>query len=147
MVLVSASRLQVRRGRFILPFLWQTLRIGRELRRAPGFLKGVVVHEDLRRMWTCTLWEDKAAMDRFRGSGLHLEAMRRHLDAFDELVHGHWEQDDEALPPWDRLYEGLARHARFRHLSHPSSVQAEGAVPYYPSERALHERTILARRR
>ncbi len=146
MVVVSASRIQLRKRRYALPFLVKGYRIGRELRRAPGFLKGRLVREGKGRFWTCTLWTDLASMERFRGRGHHLDSMQNHLDWTEELVHGNWEQEGDRFPGWAVLHEKLARTSKFTKLRYASDFQRGEAVPGIEDLSVLHGPVLLPKR-
>jgi hypothetical protein len=145
MVVVSASRLQVRKRSYLLRLFLANWVIGRELRRATGFLGGRLVLEKNGTMWTCTIWEDLGSMKRFRNAGHHLRAMRDHLGILEEVAHGHWEEQEAPNPSWPEVHRRLLENALFTKLKHPSAFQSEGALALFDPEQVLIERIYRPR--
>jgi heme-degrading monooxygenase HmoA len=77
MPFVSITRLRLRSWRFVPGFLWHALLSGRQARSAPGNLAALTLRDANLTFWTCTVWQDEAAMRAFMTSGAHRDAMSR----------------------------------------------------------------------
>ena len=100
MTFVSVTRLRVRSLRYLLPFLWQTLKVARQARHSSHFLGGRILREARNTFWTITVWEGEAAMRDFRQKGAHGVVMPRLLQWCDEAALVHWVQNGPELPDW-----------------------------------------------
>ena len=125
MPLVTVTRLRLRSGRYLLPFLWDTLRIGRQARHAAGSLAGTVRRAD-GAFWTLTLWQDTAAMRAFMMAGAHRKAMPKLAGWCDEASLADWEQPSTTLPDWEEAERILGERGRVSPVAHPSPAQAAG---------------------
>jgi hypothetical protein len=123
---VSVTRLHMA-SVFRLPqFLWASLAVARQARRAPGFVGGWLGNDAERGFWTVTVWDSATAMRAFRTSGRHLKVMPKLLHWADEASYTHWEQPDATVPGGDAAYERLAAEGTLSKLLKPSSRHAAG---------------------
>jgi hypothetical protein len=124
-MVVSVTRLRVRRWRHVPAFLWYTFASQRQVVRAAGFSGGRLLIDARRTFWTLTAWEDERAMKAFRGTGAHARVMPRLLDWCDEAAYAHWTVPDGELPDWLQAYEQLSREGRLSRVAHASDDHLE----------------------
>src|SRR5262245_11076936 len=125
MPFVSVTRLHVRSWRFVLPFLFYTMRSGSQARRSRGFRGGTLGNDAQRGNWTITLWESEDAMRSFRNSGAHRVAMQKLLNWCDEASYAHYTTEGTAIPPAEAAYERLSA-GKISKVNHPSAAHAQG---------------------
>jgi heme-degrading monooxygenase HmoA len=119
-MLVSVTRLRIRRFIYLLPFLWSTRRSQAQVVGAPGFLGGRLLVDAHRTFWTLTAWESEKAMKAYRGSGVHSAVMPKLAHWCDEAAVAHWESTDAAIPAWPQASEFLAHQGKPSRVLHPS---------------------------
>ena len=124
-MVVSVTRLRVRRWRHIPAFMWYTFASQRQVTRAAGFRGGRLLIDARRTFWTLTGWEDERAMKSFRGSGAHARVMPRLFELCDEAAYAHWTAPDGELPDWLQAYEHLSSEGRLSRVAHPSDDHHE----------------------
>jgi hypothetical protein len=129
MALISVTRLRIRAGRYMLPFLWYTLRSYRQAKRAPGCLPASTLRDANRAFWTLTAWSDEAAMKRFMLAGAHRKVMPKLLEWCDEASVAHWAQDGPDLPDWPEAHRRMLQHGRPSKVNHPSPAHVARAIP------------------
>jgi len=90
MPLVAVTRLRIRSFRFLLPFAWHTWRSFRQAKHAAGSLGVKLRIPEGLAFWTLTVWQDESAMNAFRITLPHRDAMPKLLEWCDEtaVVHG-----------------------------------------------------------
>jgi hypothetical protein len=125
-VFVSVTRLHVRSFLHVLPFLWNSLSIVRQARRAPGFLRGKLMGDGGKSGWTVTGWVDEASMKAFRNSGAHRRAMPKLFEWGDESSYAHWEQDSAELPDKKEAHRRIRDEGRLSKVRRPSPAHAAG---------------------
>ena len=125
-MIVSITRLHVRRWRFIPLFLIHTHRSLRQAQSSGGFAGGRLAGELPLGFWTFTVWTDSKAMLQFRNSADHLKAMPRLLNWCDEASYVHWQQDDSSVPSPAVAFERLRGSGKLSKVRHPSSAHAAG---------------------
>ncbi len=128
-MLVSVTRLRVRRLRDLAAFLWQTYSSNRQVMRASGFRGGRLLVDRHRTFWTLTAWEDERAMKAFRGSGAHAKVMPRLFQWCDEAAYAHWITSDPKLAEWPEAYERLVSEGRLSRVALPSVDHTAGRFP------------------
>lgn len=119
-MLVSVTRLRIRSLRFMPAFFVHAQRATAQIRRAEGFLDGLLLPDRKLTFWTMTLWRDLADMRRYMTDGAHLKVMPKLLHWCDEASVVHWTQEAEALPDWaeaDRRMRSEGRPSKVRHPS------------------------------
>lgn len=110
---LSLTHLQLKSLRYLLPFLWQTLRVQRQLRATPGCRKVLVRQQADLHFWTMSLWDSKQAMQGFRAQGAHKKAMRSGPRWSRFTQSGGWLVGDDVLPAWaevDSRLRGLRQN-------------------------------------
>jgi hypothetical protein len=125
MAFVSVTRLHLRSKRFLLPFLFYTLRSALQTRRSGGFRRGALGSDPQGGNWTVTAWDSDADLRNYRNSGAHRLAMQKLLHWCDEASFAHMAIDDATLPSVEAAYE-LLRRGRISKVNHPSAAQAMG---------------------
>jgi hypothetical protein len=121
MPLVSVTRLRLRGWLFLPAFLFANGPVTRQVRKAPGFLGGVLLMDAGRTYWTVSVWKDKASMLAFRGHGRHARAMPKLARWAEHTRVAHWEQAEASLPDWDTLYARLRETGRPMRLQRPAA--------------------------
>ena len=129
MALISITRLRLRSWIYVLPFIVQALRIGRQARQADGNL-GVNLFND-RRMtfWTATSWVSEDAMRKFMIAAPHGPAMKTLLTWCDEAALVHWTQESATLPSWPEAHARMQRDGRPSKVNHPSADHTAFRIP------------------
>ena len=123
MPVVSVTRLRVRSWRFMPPFIFAALRIGKQTAQAEGCLAAKVFRDRRNAFWTLTCWESETVMKAFMVAGAHGAAMRRLLEWCDEAALAHWTQETDELPSWGEAHRRILRHGRASKVNHPSDAQ------------------------
>jgi hypothetical protein len=100
-------------------FLAYTFRATRQVRNAPGFLGGSLLMETNNTFWTMTAWDDATAMNTYRTSGTHRNAMPKLLNWCDEASVVHWQQQGADLPSWKDAHHCMVEESRLSKVNHP----------------------------
>ena len=129
MPFISVTRLRVRSLFYLPAFIWQAMGSLRQSQRSRGFLTGRVLHEARNTFWTVTAWDDDAAMNAFRTSGAHREAMPKLLEWCDEASVAHWIQPNAELPSWLEAHRRMVAEGRLSKVNHPSPAQVAKEIP------------------
>jgi hypothetical protein len=124
-MVVSVTRLRVRRWRHMPAFMWYTYASQRQVVHAAGFCGGRLLIDARRTFWTLTAWEDERAMKAFRGTGAHARVMPRLFEWCDEAAYAHWTAPNGELPDWLQAYEHLFTEGRLSRVAHPSNNHLE----------------------
>ncbi len=120
MPFVSITRLRLRSWRLVPGFLWHALLSGWQARSASGNLAALTLRDANLTFWTCTVWQDEAAMRAFMTSGAHRDAMSRLPEWCDEASVAHWQQDSAEPPAWSEIYRRMQSDGRRSKVRHPS---------------------------
>jgi heme-degrading monooxygenase HmoA len=120
-MIISVTRLRVRRARHLPPFLWWTYRSQRQVMRANGFRGGRLLVDAHRTFWTLTAWEDERTMKAFRGSGAHSKVMPRLVHWCDEAAYSHWVAPNDKIADWPEAYERLVSDGKLSRVANPSA--------------------------
>jgi len=105
-----------------------TLLAQRQIRRAPGFLGGRLLIDNLHTYWTLTAWQDEKAMKAFRGAGAHSRVMPKLVAWCDEAAYTHWMAAD-SIPEWPEAYERLVSDGRLSRVAQPSQDHTSRRFP------------------
>ena len=120
-MLVSVTRLRVRKTRYLAEFIWHQFASQRQVVRAPGFCGGRLLVDTHRTFWTLSAWEDERAMKAFRGAGAHSRVMPKLFQWCDEAAYTHWVAADENLPDWREAHQRLQSEGRLSRVAEPSA--------------------------
>ena len=124
----SVTRLHLRSGRFLPPFLWYTFRSVRQAKRTPGNL-GVQLHRtNALAFWTLSTWQTIEAMKKFLFASPHQEAMQKLPQWCDEASFCDWEQTGTEWPSWDQAAEKLQGGGHLAKVLYPSEQQKAGKI-------------------
>ena len=125
MLVVSVTRMRLRRWRDWPAFLLHSVRSKAEAVRAEG-----CVAVDVRRahgaFWTMSVWRTPESLRGFMLSGSHRKVMPRLAAWSDEASMVRFEHPDGLLPSWDQAEMELALRGRTSKVDHPSPAQAQG---------------------
>src|ERR1700747_1134547 len=101
MPIVSVTRLRLRSIRFLLSFLWYTLRVSRQAKRAPGNMGVTLRKTDGLAFWTLSMWRTIETMKKFMFTAPHRKAMQGLPHWCDEASFSDWEQATTEWPLWN----------------------------------------------
>jgi heme-degrading monooxygenase HmoA len=145
MPFTSITRLRLRSPIYLPSFMLHAMRSGKQVQKAPGFLKGKTLLDKHLTFWTMTLWNEEASMKAYRIADAHKMAMPKLLNWCDEASIVHWFQNEETFPEWINAYERMKKEGRISKVRHPSPHHATMDIPppRYPSrtERILFPNT------
>lgn len=128
MSVVVVTRTVMARPKHLAPFAWQSLRVGFQARRSPGYVAGAMRISRGWVFWTLTVWRDGRAMAAFRSSGVHGQVMPRLAGWASEGAFAAWRIPDEQLPSWAQAQDELHRHPSFTALDAPGVAHRAGVV-------------------
>jgi hypothetical protein len=80
----------------------------------------LTLYEARNTFWTCSVWQDEAAMRAFMVSGAHRKVMPRLLDWCDEASVAHWQQNSAEPPSWQQVHRRMQSEGRRSKVKHPS---------------------------
>jgi hypothetical protein len=123
MPFVSVTRLKIRSLWFMPAFVVYALRSARQAEQSAGFLGGTLMRDNWQAFWTVTVWSDAKAMEKYRVSGMHRQAMPKLMNWCDEASLAHWIQDSQEVPSWLEAHRRLVAEGRPSKVLHPSSAQ------------------------
>lgn len=133
MPIVVVTRARMAKPRFILPFMWQCLRISLEARRAEGYVAGALRLSSGPEFWTLTVWDGGIAMQAFRNSGLHGAVMPQLAKWADEASTAIWRTADHERPDWAEVQGRIEAAPRFTHVDAPSDAHLGAVVRPAPN--------------
>jgi heme-degrading monooxygenase HmoA len=110
-------------------FLWDTIKSVRQVQRSDGFLGGRLLVNPRYVFWTMTVWLDEPAMNAYRTSGAHRQAMPKLLNWCDEAAVVHWTQESPAIPSWQQAQQHMSEKGKLSKVNHPSAAQAAQQIP------------------
>jgi len=128
MAVVSLTRLRLRSWRFLPGFLLNSWASTRQLRRAPGFLGGLLATEGSLVFWTFTVWRDDNAIHAFREADAHRRAMPKLLEWCDEASVARFQQDGPDLPNCAVALTRMVSSGRISKVRYPSADHALGKI-------------------
>ena len=124
MPFVSLTRLRIRSFRFMPLFVPYTLLTVRQVRRAPGFLRGALLPDRRFTFWTMTAWDSQESMRQYMISGSHKAAMPKLMEWCDEASVAHWTQDNVELVSWEEADRRMRAMGRASKVKRPSAEHA-----------------------
>ncbi|MGA9024256.1 MAG: DUF3291 domain-containing protein [Terracidiphilus sp.] len=130
MMFVSLTRLRIRSFRFLPQFLFHMVCTLRQVRKANGFQRGMLLADRHRAFWTLTGWSDETSMREYMSAGAHKTVMPRLLNWCDEASVAHWTQSEQELPSWDEADRRMRESGRPSKVRNPSPSHA--ALTYTP---------------
>jgi len=110
-------------------FAFYALLSSNQARSAPGNLGAELLRDTKTTFWTCTAWEDEAAMRAFMVAMPHKRAMGKLANWCDEASVVHWQQDKVDLPDWKEAHRRMATEGRRSRVRHPSEAHQEFRIP------------------
>jgi len=125
MAVVSVTRLRLRSGWFMPAFVFYSLKVAFQSKRAEGCL-GTALRKHGGAFWTVTLWRDEAAMRAFMLSGAHRKAMPHLVNWCDEAATARYDATTETLPCWEDAEARMHHTGRVSPVKHPSSAHHAG---------------------
>jgi len=130
MPLIAVTRLRIRSIRFLVPFAWHTWRSFRQARHAPGSLGARLRKAEGFAFWTTTMWHDESAMNAYRITPPHRQAMPHLLEWCDEAAVVHWNQELPVWPDWETAERRMAQSGCPSKVNHPSNDQRAGRLDF-----------------
>ncbi len=127
-MIVSITRLRIRRWFFLPRFALHTLRIRKQVRASPGFVSGCFALQPGRVFWTVTVWADDAAVRSFRNGGDHARSMRHLMNWCDEASYARFPRADASIPPAETLFERLRDDGKLSKVLWPSKAHEAGSA-------------------
>ena len=112
MFFISITRLRLKSVLHLIPFFWHIYRSTRQLKKAPGFIKGKLLTDKNRTYWTMTVWKSADDMMGYRNSKEHKQAMPKLQDWCNEASIVHWQQEEELLPSWTDAHRRMQIEGR-----------------------------------
>jgi quinol monooxygenase YgiN len=126
----SPSRvLRIRSWAYYPAFLFATLRVAWQAKKADGNLAVELLRDRRNTFWTLTSWSSEAAMKAFMRAKPHGPAMRKLLEWCDEAALVHWSQSGAELPSWEEAHRRMQREGRPSKVNHPSAAHTAHAIP------------------
>ncbi len=129
MFYVSVTRLKLKSFVYLLPFLFHTEQIVKQIRVSENFLQGQLMATHNLSMWTMTLWASEESVREFYLSGSHQLVMGKISEWTSEAVHINHPTNLDQLPPWTEVTQLLANQGHFVHLTHPSENHLKRFIP------------------
>ena len=94
---IAVTRLRVRSFRFLLPFARRAWRSFRQAKHAAGGLGAKLRKAEGLAFWTLSAWQDESAMNAFRITPPHRDAMPKLRHWCDEAAYVHWNQESAGV--------------------------------------------------
>jgi hypothetical protein len=82
------------------------------------------------RLLDLTVWQDESAMNAFRITQPHRDAMPKLLEWCDEAAVVHWNQQSAEVPGWETAERRMAESGRLTKVNHPSADQPAGRLDF-----------------
>jgi len=96
-----------------------------QAKSAPGNLGVKLLRDAKNTFWTCTAWEDEAAMRAFLMAVPHKTAMGKLANWCDEASVVHWTQATADLPDWREAHRRMTTEGRPSRVKHPSDAHRD----------------------
>jgi quinol monooxygenase YgiN len=125
MPLVSVTRFRARSIGLLPLFAFHAQRTITQVRKAEGFLSGVVRRDHDLAFWTMTVWRDESAMRAYVASGAHRKAMPHLFDWGEQACVVRWTQECADLPAWRTAVLRMRTEGVPSRLKHPGPQHAD----------------------
>jgi quinol monooxygenase YgiN len=119
-VLVSVTRLRIRKPEMVSDFVAGAMASIEQAKRAAGCLRALLLRDEASTFWTMTLWTDESAMRDFVAHGDHRMAMTKVFDWCDEAAVVRWEQEGVEPADWMEAHARLLSDGRRSKVREPS---------------------------
>jgi heme-degrading monooxygenase HmoA len=129
MPFVSITRLRVRSWRYLVLFIYYSVRSSRQAKAAEGNLGVGLLRDANNAYWTRSVWTTEAAMKSFMLSGPHRQVMPLLLEWCDEAAVVHWVQESGREPDWQEAHARLQQEGRKSKVNHPSAAHDQYLIP------------------
>ncbi len=126
MALLSVTRVQLHKARFAVPFVRYALASARQARQSDGFIGGYLANGWPLTFWTVTVWRDRDAMQAYRGSGTHREAMPSLAGWCCEAALASIDHEGDTVPEPAEAGALLRQHGRTSRVLNPSPAHLAG---------------------
>lgn len=126
---ISVTRLRVRSFWYLPGFISYSLRTNNQAQSAPGNQGVELLREARNTYWTCTAWDDEAAMRAFMMAEPHRSAMGKLANWCDEASVVHWTQAAADLPDWKEAHRMMATKGRPSRVKYPSEAHRDFRIP------------------
>ena len=133
MPVISVTRLRVRSWFYLPAFLFRSLRIGNQAKKAPGNLCAKILNDRGRVFWTCTAWDSETSMRAFMLAPPHGPTMRKLLEWCDEAALVHWTQESTELPSWAEAHRRMQSEGRTSKVNHPTEAHRKFEITAPPA--------------
>ncbi len=129
MIIVSITRLRLRKLRFLPGFALYAVRSMTQARQAQGNLHASAQRDKGWVFWTITLWQDEQSMQQFRNGGAHRTVMPKLAKWCDEATYVRWTQNGSEVPTLLNAHERLVADGVVSKLLYPSPNNSTRAFP------------------
>jgi heme-degrading monooxygenase HmoA len=120
MPVIVVTRLRLKDPALFDEFFASAIAVVEQAQNSDGNLGADVLADANNTYWTCTAWQEHAAMHAFVGAEPHLGTMSRLDEWCDEATFVDWELDSTDLPDWKASYTRLIADGQVASLSQPS---------------------------
>ena len=110
--LISATLIRLTGEDKLPDFMEYVQSVTEQLRETPGMLYFDTHRANPTHYLTCSIWTDQAAMEAFRNSGNHAEAMKNVRATADRTFSHHWQGG--CIPTWGEVITKLNEAMRTR---------------------------------
>jgi quinol monooxygenase YgiN len=110
-------------------FISYALRSSNQARSAAGNLTVELLRDARNTYWTCTAWQDEAAMRAFLMAEPHRSAMGKLAEWCNEASVVHWTQDTTEFPDWHEAHRRMATEGRRSKIRHPTEAHRDFRIP------------------
>ena len=126
MALLSVTRVRLHKARFAVPFVRFAIASANQAKQSGGFIGGYLANGWPLTFWTVTVWQDREAMQAYRGSGTHREAMPSLAGWCSEASLASIDREDESVPEPAEAGAVLREYGRTGRVLHPSAAHSAG---------------------
>lgn len=123
-MIVSATRLRLRRLWFLPAFIWFASKSFRQATRTPGNVTAKTRRIGLS-FWTLSAWRDAVVLRDYMVNGAHGRSLPKLKDWCDEAATARWEEDEPSMT-WASAEHRLRTQGRLQKVRFPSAAHAQG---------------------